>query len=103
MSITPTGYDVFQGKRRKLVALFCFMLSSAIIASIVVFVDSYSMENWNSRIDVGPVSLVSIGVDIENRMSAFRAIEGIKRAAAVRGSPVILASYSLGLLNSSIQ
>ncbi len=55
------------------------------------------METWNSSIDVGPVSLVSLGVDIENRMSAFRAIEGIERAAAVRGSPVFLASYSLGL------
>ncbi|MFW9975973.1 MAG: FtsX-like permease family protein [Candidatus Thorarchaeota archaeon] len=97
MVVNPIGYDVFQGKRRKLVALFCFMLSSAIIAGIMVFVDSYSMDVWNSSNNVGPVSLVALGTGIDNRMDEFREISGIDAAAAVHGSHIYLAADSIGL------
>ncbi|MFW9963531.1 MAG: FtsX-like permease family protein [Candidatus Sifarchaeia archaeon] len=97
MVVTTTGYDAFQGRRRKLVALFCFMLTSAVIASIMIFVDSYSVEIWNSSNDVGPVSLVVLGTGIDSGINEFRQIEGIESAVAIRGSFVYLASNSLGL------
>ena len=97
MVLTSTGYEAFQGKRRKIVALFCFMLSSAIVASIMVFVDSYSMEVWNSSNDVGPVSLVTMHTGFDSEIDEFREITGIDRAAAIRGTFAYLASYSMGL------
>ncbi|MGY5855334.1 MAG: hypothetical protein RTS72_01955 [Candidatus Thorarchaeota archaeon] len=36
MVVNPVGFKTFQGKRRKAVALLCFMLSSAIIASMIL-------------------------------------------------------------------
>ncbi|TFG29065.1 FtsX-like permease family protein [Candidatus Thorarchaeota archaeon] len=90
--------EAFQGKRRKIVVLFCFMISSAIIASIIVFVDSYSMETWNSCNDVGPVSLVTLGSGIDSEIDEFRKIQGIDRAAPIRGTFAHFVSNSLGLL-----
>ncbi len=63
----------------------------------MVFVDSYSIETWNSCTDVGPVSFVAIGTGIDNRMSSVQEISGIEKAAAIRGSPIYLASRALGL------
>jgi ABC-type lipoprotein release transport system permease subunit len=95
---TPVGYEAFQGKRRKSIALLCFMLSSAIIVSMMVFVDSYSIPVWNSKNDVGPVSLVALGSGIDSKIDEFREIAGITRAAGIRGIVAHLASSSLGLL-----
>ncbi|MHA2397143.1 MAG: hypothetical protein ACXAC0_10600, partial [Candidatus Thorarchaeota archaeon] len=97
MVATPIGYEAFQGKRRKSVALLCFMLSSAIIASTMVFVDSHSMTVWSANNDVGPVAMVALGSGIDSKIQDFRAIEGIDSAAAIRGSITYLTSLSLGL------
>ncbi|MFW9811581.1 MAG: hypothetical protein ACFFF9_03930 [Candidatus Thorarchaeota archaeon] len=93
----PVDYEAFQGKRRKLVALLCFMLSSAIIAGVMVYVDSYSMEVWNSECDVGPVALVAIGDGIDSEIDDFRGIPGISNAEPIKGTFAYLASRSLGL------
>jgi ABC-type antimicrobial peptide transport system permease subunit len=95
--VIPVGYEAFQGKRRKSVALLCFMLSSAIIASIMVYIDSYSVETWNSDNNVGPVSVVTIGLEIHSKIDEFREIPGISKAASIRGAYAYLASRSLGL------
>ena len=97
MDVTPVGYEAFQGKRRKIVALLCFMLSTAIIASMMVFVDSHSMDVWTSNNDVGPVSLVAIGVGIDSEIDDLRRIDGISSAATIRGTFAYLASNTFGL------
>ena len=74
------------------------MLSSAIIASTMVFVDSYSMKVWTAKNDVGPVALVAIGIGIDTEIQEFREITGIREAVAVRGTYAYFASRSLGLL-----
>jgi predicted lysophospholipase L1 biosynthesis ABC-type transport system permease subunit len=95
--VNPVGFEAFQGKRRKIVALLCFMLSSAIIASTMVFVDSYSMTVWNSNNGVGPVSIVALGSGIDSEIEEFRSIAGITKAAGIRGNIAHFASLSLGL------
>ncbi|MGD9397218.1 MAG: hypothetical protein PVJ05_12375, partial [Candidatus Thorarchaeota archaeon] len=96
--MSSVGYEAFQGKRRKTIALLCFMLSSAIIASTLVFVDSYSLATWYSKNDVGPVALVATGVAIHSEVDNIRGIDGVSGAAAIRGSVIYLASWSQGLL-----
>ncbi len=96
MVVTPVGYDAFQGKRRKSIALLCFMLTSAIIASTMVLVDSYSMEVWTSSNDIGPLSLVAAGSGIDSEIDDFREIVGIRRAAGIRGTFTYLASTTSG-------
>jgi hypothetical protein len=96
--VTSVGYEAFQGKRRKSVALLCFMLSSAIIASTMVFVDSYSMTVWNASNNVGPAAIVVLGSSIDSKIQDVRAIEGIDIAAGIRGSITYLASSELGLM-----
>ena len=97
MVVTSVGYEAFQGKRRKSVALLCFMLSSAIIASTMVFVDSYSMTGWNANNNVGPAAIVVLGSRIDSKIQDVRAIEGIDIAAGIRGSITYLASLTYGL------
>ena len=94
---TPAGYVAFEGRQRKIVALFCFMLSSAIVGSIMVYVDSYSMENWKSSNDVGPASLVARGSGIDYEINNFREIAGITKAASLRGRTSYLVSNTYGL------
>jgi hypothetical protein len=74
------------------------MLSSAIIASTMVFVDSYSMTVWNASNNVGPAAIVVLGSSIDSKIQDVRAIEGIDIAAGIRGSITYLASSALGLM-----
>ena len=90
----PIGYEAFQGKRRKTVALLCFMLSSAIISGVMVYVDSYSMGVWVSNGDVGPVSLVTVGIGIEGEIGGFKQIPGINKAAVIQGTSAFLVAKS---------
>ena len=95
MALNPVAYEAFQGKRRKSVALLCFMLSSAIISSVIVYVDSYSMKVWESKSDVGPVSLVAIGSGVDSEIDDFREISGINKAAGIRGTFAYLVSREM--------
>ncbi len=66
---------------------------------MMVFVDSYSIDTWSSYNDVGPVSLVAIGSGIDSEIDEFREIDGINRAAEIKGTISYLASRSyLGIL-----
>ena len=73
------------------------MMASAIISSMMIFIDSYSMTEWNSVNDVGPASIVGFGGRIDAEIEDFRAIPGIEKAAAIRGTSTYLATQIFGI------
>jgi ABC-type lipoprotein release transport system permease subunit len=85
MSTVPVGYEAFHSFRRKGVTLLCFLLASTMAMSVTVYVDSYSVHEWEKIIDVGPVAVVVSGVtNIENKIDDVLAINGITRAAVLK-------------------
>ncbi len=57
MAAVPVGYEAFQSKRRKAVTLACFVLAAAMVMGITVFVDSYSVHEWDNLVDVGDAAI----------------------------------------------
>ena len=86
MSAVPVGYEAFHNFRRKGVTLLCFLLASTMAMSITVYVDSYSVHEWEDIIDVGPVAVVVSNNDIQNledKVDDVVGINGVTKAAAL--------------------
>ena len=87
MSATPTGYEAFHSMRRKGVTLLCFLLASAMAMGITVYVDSYSVHEWDNNMrDVGEIAIFAEGEGIENYASAIQNIDGVARSASLQRS-----------------
>ncbi|MGY5876860.1 MAG: ABC transporter permease, partial [Candidatus Thorarchaeota archaeon] len=83
MAAVPVGYEAFQSARRKGVTLLCFVMATAMIMGIAVYVDSYSIYEWENLTDIGPGALYIENIDLVERTDEIRAIPGIERAASI--------------------
>ncbi|MFX1560792.1 MAG: FtsX-like permease family protein [Promethearchaeota archaeon] len=84
MAATPAGYEAFHSMRRKGVTLLCFLLASAMAMGITVYVDSYSVHEWDSNIgNVGEVAIFAEGEGIESYANAIQNIDGVAKSAAL--------------------
>lgn len=87
MAAVPTGYEAFHSVRRKGVTLLCFLLASAMAMGITVYVDSYSVHEWNNNMaEVGPIAMFAQGETIQNYVTSIRNIDGVSKAAAIQRS-----------------
>ncbi|MFX1485097.1 MAG: hypothetical protein ACFFCP_18105, partial [Promethearchaeota archaeon] len=76
--------------RRKAVTLLCFLLASSMAMGITVYVDSYSVHEWDKNLDIGEVALIAQGDNIQNYVDEIRVIDGVVKAASIRrGSGII--------------
>ncbi|MFW9927233.1 MAG: hypothetical protein ACFFDM_10760, partial [Candidatus Thorarchaeota archaeon] len=90
MAAVPAGYEAFHSMRRKGVTLLCFILASSMAMGITVYVDSYSVHEWDRNLDIGEIALIANGDDIQNYVEEIQAIDGVDRAATLRkGSGII--------------
>ena len=80
----PVGYEAFHSVRRKGVTLLCFLLAAAMAMSVTVYVDSYSVHEWDRITDIGPISLVVNGPTIETKLDDILEINGITKAASLK-------------------
>ncbi len=101
MSVSPVGYEAFQSKRRKAVTLLCFVLAAAMIMGISVYVDSYSIHEWENQTDVGEGALVITGSyregnveDILDVVAEFPEIEKISTITTGEGTLIVEEGYS---------
>ena len=83
MAAVPVGYQAFHSLPRKGVTLLCFLLASAMVMGISVYVDSYSVYEWNSLIDIGPIAMTVSGEGVVNQLDNIRTLPGIERAAVL--------------------
>ncbi len=79
----PAGYEAVHSLRRKALTLICLCLASAVAMGTSVYVDSYSIHEWNSYMDFGPVAMVVRGPRAHSKLDDIRSISGIERAAAL--------------------
>ena len=86
MAAVPAGYEAFQSGRRRGVTLLCFLLVSTIVMGMTVYVDSYSVHYWEEATDVGDVSLIVEGEEVQDIVSSVSAIDGIAEAVLLEGS-----------------
>ena len=100
MAAVPAGYEAFQSGRRRGVTLLCFLLVSTIIMGMTVYVDSYSVHYWEQATDVGDVSLIVEGTNVQNIVSQVQAIDGIEVAILLEGSE---GSISFDLEDGTVQ
>ncbi len=84
MAAEPAGYEAFHSIRRKGVTLLCFLLASTMAIGITVYVDSYSVHEWEKNIDVGDIAITVTGNNIEAYVDDIREIGGVTKAAALR-------------------
>ncbi|MFW9795268.1 MAG: hypothetical protein ACFFEE_13250, partial [Candidatus Thorarchaeota archaeon] len=83
MSAAPVGYEAFHSRRRKGVTLLCFLLASTMAMGITVYVDSYSIHEWDENLDVGDIAIIAQGEGIQNYVNSIRAIDGVTKAASL--------------------
>ena len=85
MAAVPTGYEAFHSTRRKGVTLLCFLLASSMAMGITVYVDSYSVHEWNNRVgDLGQIAMTAEGEGIEAYVNSIRNLDGVSRASALQ-------------------
>lgn len=85
MSAFPAGYHQVQGLRRKGVSLLCILLAAAMAMGILVYVDSYSIHEWDRQMGaVGSVGMVVQGYDINagSYVQSISALPEVTKAAA---------------------
>jgi hypothetical protein len=71
--------------RRKGVTLLCFLLASAMAMGITVYVDSYSVHEWeNNMAQVGEIAMFAQGTNIQYYVEDIRDIDGVISAAALQ-------------------
>jgi hypothetical protein len=80
MAAVPVGYEAFHSLRRRGVTLLCFLLASTMAMGITVYVDSYSVHEWDRNLDVGEVALRVSGNNVDRYTSDIRAIAGVTKA-----------------------
>ncbi|MHA2119242.1 MAG: hypothetical protein ACW98J_10010, partial [Candidatus Thorarchaeota archaeon] len=83
MAAVPAGYEAFHSMRRKGVTLLCFLLASTMAMGITVYVDSYSIHEWNRNLDIGQIAIIAEGGGIQNHVDEIRAIDGVTKAASL--------------------
>ena len=87
MAAVPTGYEAFHSVRRKGVTLLCFLLASAMAMGITVYVDSYSVHEWDNNLaEVGQIPIFAMGDGINNYLNSIQNIDGVTKAAALQMS-----------------
>jgi hypothetical protein len=84
MSIVPAGYEAFQSIRRKTITLICFLLAASMAIGITVYVDSYSVHEWDKNLDIGDIAINLSGQNLEQYLEDVKDISGVTRAAALR-------------------
>ncbi len=80
MTSVPVGYEAFHSLRRKAVTILCFLLASTMTMGITVYVDSYSVHEWDKDTDVGDVAIKVEGEDIGHYIGEIRALSGVTKA-----------------------
>ncbi|MHA1135003.1 MAG: FtsX-like permease family protein [Candidatus Thorarchaeota archaeon] len=84
MAAVPAGYEAFQSFRRKAITLICFLLASSMAIGITVYVDSYSVHEWDKNLDIGEIAITITGYNLERYVDDIQDISGITRAAGLR-------------------
>jgi len=84
MAAEPVGYEAFQSFRRKIITLICFLLASSMAIGITVYVDSYSVHEWNTNLDVGDIAITVSGYNIDSYIDDIQDIRGVTKAVGLR-------------------
>jgi ABC-type antimicrobial peptide transport system permease subunit len=84
MAAVPVGYEAFHSLRRRGVTLLCFLLASTMAMGITVYVDSYSVHEWDKNLDVGDVALQVSGYNVGNYVDEIRAMTGVTKAETLQ-------------------
>jgi ABC-type antimicrobial peptide transport system permease subunit len=84
MAAVPVGYEAFHSLRRKSITLLCFVLASTMAMGIAVFVDSYSVHQWDTNLDVGQVAITVTGDSIQGYLDDIQALSGVTKAEILR-------------------
>lgn len=83
MAAQPAGYEAFHSLRRKGVTVLCFLLASTMAIGITVYVDSYSVHEWQKNIDVGDIAITVEGPNIQSYVDEIQDISGVTKAASL--------------------
>ncbi|TFH11335.1 MAG: ABC transporter permease [Candidatus Thorarchaeota archaeon] len=86
MAAVPAGYEAFHSLRRKSITLICFLLASTMAIGITVYVDSFSVHEWDKNIDVGCVAITVSGYNVRTYVDDIQNIGGVTNAALLRSS-----------------
>jgi ABC-type lipoprotein release transport system permease subunit len=92
------GYEAFHSKKRWVVTLLTFILASASFVSIIIYVDSFSLKQWDIQTNTGPATLVVSGQRVNEYADQIAAIPGIIDAAPLTGAYARVSSMYKNLI-----
>lgn len=90
MSVVYRNHIVASVHKRVLVTLMCLTLATTLIASVTIYVDSASIQEWNKQIKIGSVSMVVSGTNIQNYITDIESIPGVNNVSSLESSSGIL-------------
>ncbi len=77
---------MLEDSKRKQVTLVCFILANIIFASLLIYIDSYSVYTWNYETDVGPATMFMQSEEPLPSEDALMNIQGVQKAAIMTKS-----------------
>lgn len=92
------GYEAFHSKKRWVVTLLTFILASASFVSVIIYVDSFSLNEWNIRTNTGPATMVVSGQNVNQYADQIAQIPGIVDAAPLTGAYARVSSIYKNLI-----
>ncbi len=92
------GYEAFHSKKRWVVTLLTFILASASFVSIIIYVDSFSLNEWDVQTNTGPATMVVSGLRVNEYADQIAKIPGIVDAAPLTGAYARVSSMYKNLI-----
>ena len=77
MAVVSNKHNGYSIRQRIVVTAICLTLATALVASISIYVDSASVNEWTEQIEIGPVSMMVSGEGVKNVLSDLAEIPGV--------------------------
>ena len=95
MSVINRNHSGASIQKRVLVTLMCLTLATTLIASVTIYVDSESVNEWNKQIKIGSVSMVVSGPNIQNYVTDIGSIPGVNNVSGLESSYGVLSRTNM--------
>ncbi len=95
MTALQVGYEAFENRRRRVVTFICLILASSSAMGISIYIDSYSVYEWDRFTQVGPVAMTIEGTNALSLLGEIRDLPGVTAVDSIKKSYVGLSALEL--------
>ncbi|MFW9844990.1 MAG: FtsX-like permease family protein, partial [Candidatus Thorarchaeota archaeon] len=83
MAVVSNNHNGYSVRQRLVVTAICLTLAPSLVASISIYVDSFSVNEWAEQIEIGPVSMMVSGPGVKEAIGEFKEIPGVTNVSGL--------------------